>query len=115
MKGRIGDKQRMLHILDAINEIENYISGLGIADFHSNSMARFASIKQLEIIGEPARYVSEPTKAVYPDIEWEEIIGLRNILVHEYFGIDSNLIWQIIVTDLPIFKASVQKILSTLN
>jgi len=109
MKGQIGDKQSILHILDALTEIEHYAEGWSVVDFRFNSMARFASVKQLEIIGEAIRYVSEQTKTMHPNIKWNEIIGLRNILVHGYFGIDANLIWQIIIIDLPIFKVSVQK------
>lgn len=67
-------------------------------------MIRFASIKQIEIIGEAARYITEDTRKKFPDIEWKEIAGLRNILVHEYFGIDTDLIWQIVTIDIPELK-----------
>ena len=66
---------------------------------------RFASIKQIEIIGEAAKNLSDETKQNYPTIEWREISGLRNILVHEYFGVDIDLIWQIIQTDIPNLKS----------
>jgi len=56
----------------------------------------------MEIIGEAARHLSSETKAVYPDIEWKEITGLRNFLVHEYFGVDTELLWQIISVDIPV-------------
>jgi len=67
-------------------------------------MMRFASIKQIEIIGEAARHVSDETRSKFPNIAWKEIAGLRNILVHEYFGIDADLIWQIITVDIPELK-----------
>ncbi len=65
MKGKIGDRQRLIHILEAITEIEKYISDTDLKDFLSNSMMRFASIKQLEIIGEAANYITAETKSKF--------------------------------------------------
>ncbi len=109
MRGRIGDHQRLLHIEEAIQEIEEYIKNIDIQEFKSNSMIRFASIKQIEIIGEAARYISDDTKNKFPDIAWKEIAGLRNILVHEYFGIDAELIWQIVTIDIPELKEKLKE------
>ena len=115
MKGKMGDKQRLLHILDAITEIENYTSNIDIETFLKNSMMHFASIKQIEIIGEAANYISEETKNKFSEIEWRQITGLRHILVHEYFGVDITLIWQIIIDDIPKLKAKIQKIIELAN
>lgn len=71
-------------------------------------MIRFVSIKQIEIIGEAANYITEETKSKFAGIECRRIIGMRHILVNEYFGIDSQLIWQIIVNDIPKLKEAVQ-------
>lgn len=79
--------------------------------FLNHSMMRFASIKQLEIIGEASVYITTETKAKFTDTEWRQMIGMRNILVHEYFGISNTLVWQIIVDDLPYMKEKVSKIL----
>ena len=68
MKGKMGDKQRLLHIMDAITEIEQYTQGKTLDDFTSNSMMRFASIKQIEIIGEAANLISEELKNKHKDI-----------------------------------------------
>ena len=115
MKGKISDKQRFLHISESINEIENYVSNVTFEKFDSDSMMKFASIKQIEIIGEAANYITEETKSKFSNIQWRQIIGLRHILVHEYFGIDSKLIWQIITNDIPRLKEDIQIILSTLE
>jgi uncharacterized protein with HEPN domain len=78
-------------------------------------MMRFATIKQLEIIGEGANYITAETKTRFIDIQWRQIKGLRHIFVHEYFGVDSNLVWQIIVNDLPDLKQKVQEVLASLE
>ena len=72
-------------------------------------------MRNLEIIGEAANYITEETKTRFTDIQWRQIIGLRHILVHEYFGVDSNLVWQIIVNDLPDLKQKVQEVLASLD
>src|ERR1700743_1231013 len=100
MRGKIGDKERLCHILDAIAEIESYTSNVLLKDFIGNSMMRFASIKQIEIIGEAANYVTQTTKDRFSEIEWKQIVGMRHILIHEYFGVDPSLVWQVIANDI---------------
>jgi uncharacterized protein with HEPN domain len=112
MKGKIGDKQRLQHILESIVEIESYILDKDFDEFSSNSMMHFATIKQIEIIGEAANNMSEETKNNHTHILWRQIIGLRNVLVHEYFEVDIMLIWQIIQHDIPTLKNGVQLILT---
>jgi uncharacterized protein with HEPN domain len=87
MKGRLGDRQRLLHILEAIEEIQTYTVNTDIKSFLSNSMMRFACVKQIEIIGEAANTITSETKAIFTDLEWKQIIGMRHVLVHEYFGV----------------------------
>lgn len=107
MRGSLGDSARINHILDAIVEIETYISGVSFEDFSDNSMMVYACIKQLEIIGEAANHLSVSITSKYQDIEWKQIVGLRNVLVHEYFGVDVNVVWDVILYDLPNFKTSI--------
>jgi uncharacterized protein with HEPN domain len=115
MRDKIGDESRLLHILDAIKEIQSYIKDIDASGFRDHSMIRFASIKQLEIIGEASRHLSDECKIKFSNIEWAEIIGLRNILIHEYFGVDSDLIWQILNTDIPLLKTKIETTLTSLN
>lgn len=79
MKEEVKDKYRLKHILEAINEIEFYIIDASKKEFLANSMMRFASIKQLEIIGEAANHLSEDFKVINEQIEWRQIIGMRNV------------------------------------
>ncbi len=74
-------------------------------------MMRFASVKQLEIIGEACTHLSEELKQKSPNVQWNEIIGMRHVFVHEYFGIDNLLLWEIITEDLVEFKNSVIQLL----
>lgn len=115
MRGKLGDKARLQHILDAIVEIESYLDSSTFSDFLTNSMMRFACIKQMEIIGEASNHVSEETKLKFTEIEWSQIVGMRNVFVHEYFGIDSNLVWEIIKNDLPELKDKMKAILRSME
>lgn len=115
MKGKLGDRQRLLHILEAIDEIQTYTVNTDIKSFLSNSMMRFACIKQIEIIGEAANTITPETKAIFTDLEWKQIIGMRHILVHEYFGVDFDLIWQVIINDLPTLKEKILNVIKTIQ
>ena len=77
-------------------------------------MMRFACIKQLEIVGEACNHVDVSVKEIFPEVEWRKVTGLRHILVHEYFGVDSALIWDVITNDLPNLKFLLTHIVETL-
>lgn len=104
MKGHLADEVRIKHILDAITEVEHYLTGITLSDFLNNSEKRFACIKQLEIIGEACSKISESLKLAYPEIRWREIIAFRNISIHEYFGVNFQIVWEIAKYDLPVLK-----------
>lgn len=110
MRDRSGDKARLQHIHDAIDEIENYIDDVDFSDFEVNSMMKNASIRQLEIIGEASSRISNELKSEYPLINWKDIIGFRNIIIHQYFGIDEKIVWDILKYDLPVLKKLIRKI-----
>ncbi|MBU3676752.1 MAG: DUF86 domain-containing protein [Chitinophagaceae bacterium] len=115
MRGKLGDKVRLLHILDAIQEIEVYFQDVEYTSFLSNSMLRFACIKQMEIIGEASNHISDEIKNKFTSIQWAQIIGMRNVFVQEYFGIDSTLVWDIIKNDLPELKSNIQLVYDSLH
>ena len=115
MKGSIGDRQRLLHMLESISEIEKYIEGKSFDVFIENSMLRFASVKQIEIIGEAANHISEEVKNRFTDIQWRQITGLRHVIVHEYFGVDNRLVWQIIIEDIPVLKSKIKEVLVSID
>jgi uncharacterized protein with HEPN domain len=111
MKKKISDKARLRHILDAISEIESYTKKCTLAEFESSSLIKNASMRQLEIIGEAAAHLTEETKTSTKNIPWGKIVGLRNYLIHEYFGTDDEITWDIIQVDLPKLKLDILKIL----
>lgn len=115
MRGRLGDKVRLQHILDAISELESYLLERDFGDFIRNSMMRFACVKQMEIIGEASNHISEEIKSRFSEVEWAQIIGMRNVFVHEYFGIDTRLVWEIIKKDIPELKIRIQEILEHID
>ena len=100
------------HVLGAIETIERYAAGIELAEFLSRSMIHDAVIRQLEIIGEAVKNVSGGAKAGQPEIRWKEIAGMRDRLIHGYFGVDLEAVWLTVRNDLPILKRTVFKMLS---
>jgi uncharacterized protein with HEPN domain len=104
MKGPITDKIRIQHILDAIKEVEKYLSDIFYEDYLANSEKRFATVKQIEIVGEACNHITRELKQAHPEIEWNPITGFRNISIHEYFGVNFHIVWEIAKNDLPVLK-----------
>jgi uncharacterized protein with HEPN domain len=115
MRSEIGDKVRLYHMLDSIQQIEEYVVNADYDTFVTNSMMRFACIKQLEIIGEASNHISEEIKLKFTTVQWNQIRGMRNVFVHEYFGIDSALVWDILKNELPDLKIKVNSILAAIS
>ena len=100
-------------ILDAIRKIILYIEGMDYDVFSNDQKTIDAVVRNLEIIGEAARNLSDEIKESITEIEWKKIVGLRNILIHEYFGINKEIIWNIVQTKLPPLQAACRKLLET--
>ena len=115
MQDRLGNKVRLLHIIDAINEIENYVHDTDLENFVKNSMMFNATLRQLEIIGEASNRLPENLLHENPDIPWARIIGLRNLVIHEYFGIDDFTIWNVIKLNLPSLKEKVSLLIQNMD
>jgi uncharacterized protein with HEPN domain len=102
-------------MLEAINKIERYIQDLTRDQFEGNDLVIDAVIRNLEIIGEAAKNVPEDIKKKYPTIPWNRMIGLRNVTIHEYFGVDLNIIWEIITKNLSETKPKIEAMLKDLS
>ena len=102
-------------ILEAMDKIESYIKDLTYDAFIKNDMVQDAVIRNLEIIGEASKNIPEVVREKYPDISWKRMIGLRNIAVHEYFGVDLGIIWEIITKNLRETKPKIIAILKSFD
>lgn len=111
MKGEKTDEIRLRHILDAIFYIEKFSAGKTRDDIYTDEMYRFSVERQLEIIGEAAKNLSPLLFSNYKDVPWPQVISFRNFIVHEYFGLDLDLVWNVIAVHMPPFKIQIQKIL----
>lgn len=103
------------HVLDAIDQIEVYLEGVSTEDFFGAKLTQDGVIRQLEIIGEACKQISEPTKRAYPHVSWMQIISLRNRLIHAYFSINLQTVWEIAEIDLPLLKAEISQIVNDLE
>jgi uncharacterized protein with HEPN domain len=101
-------------ILDAIHKIQNYTADIDFTEFSKDTKTQDAVIRNLEIIGEAAGRLQEPVRVVSPDIEWRKIVGLQNILIHEYFGVSLPLIWDVIQSKLDPLESSCREVLNQL-
>jgi len=96
----------------AIDRIEQYIEDLSFDGFSDDRKSVDAVVRNLEIIGEAAKRLPEDFKEKHSGIEWHKVVGLRHRIVHEYFGIDLEIIWQILQRDLPELKQKIQQIIT---
>lgn len=99
-------------ILEAIQRIEEYTEKMDIEDFSESSLHQDAVMRNLSIIGEAVKAISLDIKEKYAAIEWRKIAGLRDILIHAYFGIDIDIVWDIVQNKLPELKNQIQQIMS---
>jgi|SRR3990172_1225537 len=102
-------------ILDAIRKIEKYTKDLRLNEFKENELALDGVERNLEIIGEAVKRIPDSIKSKKTGIEWKKIAGLRDILIHGYFGIDVEIIWDIIKNKIPALKEKVAEILSEMK
>jgi len=102
-------------ILDSINAIEEFSKDMDKKELISNRLKQSAIIREIEIIGEATKNISKTLKIKYPKIEWKKIAGTRDIIIHAYFGIDFNAVWDIIKKDLPELKKKIKEILKEIS
>ncbi len=104
------DRERLLDIQEAIERIEKY-SARGREAFERDELIQTWILHHLQILCEAARAISADFKQAHPEVPWPQIAGMRNILVHHYFGIDSIVVWAAVERDLPVLKQQVAAML----
>jgi len=108
------DRLRLADILEAIGQIEKY-SERGRAAFDGDELIRVWILHHLEIIGEACRGLTGEFRTTHPDELWADAVGFRNILIHQYFGIDLEAVWEVVIRDLPDLKHKVLAIMEPLD
>jgi len=107
------DRGYLTDILEAAKIASDYVSGMGKNEFLGDLQCQDAVIRRLEIIGEAARRISVKTHEDYPDLPWSDLIGMRNIMIHEYDAVDLHLVGETVNCDLPPLIAIIENILQT--
>lgn len=104
------DRERLLDIQEAIERIERYGTG-GRDGFEQNELIQTWILHHLQILCEAARAISAEFKQQHPEVAWPQIAGMRNILVHHYFGIDLDVVWAVVERELPVLKQQIAELL----
>lgn len=102
-------------IYEAAGYALSFVAGIDFDAFVDNNEKSFAVTRALEIIGEAARQVPAEVQQQYPHLPWHEMVGIRNVVIHEYFGVDLEVIWRTVHEDLPPLRAVLGEILNTLT
>jgi len=105
------DTVYLQHVLDAINTVEEYLHGVNEEKFKATQLLQDGVIRQIEIIGEAVRRVSKDIRQTYGETPWQDIAGMRDKLIHDYFGVDIEKVWDTAQEDLPVLKEQVIRIL----
>ena len=108
------DRVYLRHILDSITRIENYLREVDESIFMSSDLLQDGVIRQIQIIGEASKRISPDLRTRYQLIPWQDMAGMRNKLVHDYFGVDAGLVWITATEDLPALKELITQVISEL-
>lgn len=110
--GSDADLVYLSHMIECINRVFEYCEG-GESSFRQSHLIQDAVIRNLQTMEESSQRLSESTKAIASDVPWRAISGFRNIIVHDYLGVDLDMVWQVVSSDLPLLQAALLKINAT--
>ncbi|MEM4308546.1 MAG: DUF86 domain-containing protein [Thermoplasmata archaeon] len=109
------DTVYLKHILDALQRIEEYTQGVSYECFQKSNLIQAGVIRELEIVGEATKRLSENTRMRYPHIPWNKMARMRDKLIHGYFGVDLDAVWDTVKKDVPLLKTMLVEILEKEN
>lgn len=107
----MNDETYIGHIAEAIEKVERYVKGLTYEQFSKDEKTVDAVIRTLEIIGEASNNISKEFQNTHTEFPWSKIISMRNRLIHEYFGVNEEVVWGTCMDDLPLLKKQIEKLL----
>ncbi len=105
------DRLYLIHIKECIERIETYLSDTDRQEFLNSPLLQDAIVRNLQVLAESTQRLSDEAKDSRPGIEWYRIAGFRNILVHDYLGLDMDTVWNIVVNEMPTLKKAVEEML----
>jgi uncharacterized protein with HEPN domain len=106
-----GDVELLQDILESANRIQRYVGSSALAEFMANTLAQDAVVRNLSIIGEAVKNLSTEFRERHKEVEWAKIAGLRDRLVHDYFSLDWDILWDVVQTRIPRMRDQVAKVL----
>lgn len=113
MREKLRDRERLIHMVESIDNIFEFVHGKTFGGYKADKILRFAVIKNLEIIGEAAYLLSQEFRQKHNDIAWNDMIGMRHVLVHGYYQIKDEIVWATIDTELKPLKEKIIQLLQT--
>jgi uncharacterized protein with HEPN domain len=103
------ERARLRHAIDAVDAIQRYTAD-GREAFFSDDKTRDAVIRNIEILGQAVKGISDQTRALEPEIPWRKIAGMRDKLIHEYFGVELGLVWDVVEDELPVLRPQLERL-----
>jgi uncharacterized protein with HEPN domain len=108
-----GEREYLADIREAIQRIEQYTAGLSYEQFLADGKTQDAVIRNIEILGEAVKHLPAELIAAHAAVEWKSIAGMRDKLVHDYFGVNLDILWDVVTTKLPPLRVQIDKIIQT--